>query len=398
MTKKVAIASCYFQPNYGSQLQAYATQKILDDFGVENETICIDGLKKEIAQAKYRYFLSKLTDPNTIKDKLGTLKHIAQLKLNKNSFAKNVAIRNSMFTKFAAEMFKVSECYRSKAELSANCSKYSAVLVGSDQLWLPSNIEADYYTLNFVPQPVPRIAFATSFGVSSLPDKQAGKASAFLKRIDHLSTREISGKKLIENLTGRDVPIVCDPTLLFTAEEWRAIQDPQPIIKEKYIFCYFLGNNPAQREFANELKKRTGCKIVQLQHLDEYIKSDNSFPDYAPYDIGPSEYLNLIRHAEYVLADSFHGTVFSILHKKPFFTFKRYKKDSTVSTNSRLQSILSLLNLEDRYISADENMDTCLSKKIDYDKVHQQLDEFRRSSKSYLINALQASGIKLSSK
>ena len=70
-----------------------------------------------------------------------------------------------------------------------------------------------------------------------------------------------------------------------------------------------------------------------------------TFPDYAPYDVGPREYLNLIRHAEYVCADSFHGTVFAILHKKPFFTFSRYKVNSTVSTNTRLNSILSLSEL-----------------------------------------------------
>lgn len=394
MTNKVGIVSCYFQPNYGSQLQAYATQKILDDLGIKNETFCIDGLKKEIDSAKYRYFISKLTDINTIKDKLGTLKLIAQLKFKKNTFGKDVALRNQMFKNFANEMFRLSESYKSIGELSQNCSNYASVLVGSDQLWLPSNIEADYYTLNFVPQEVPKIAFATSFGVSSLPIKQAQKACSFLKRIEHVSTREISGQSIIKTLTNKDVPIVCDPTLLFTAEEWLSIQNPEPIIQEKYIFCYFLGNNPKQRSFVKELKEKTGFKIVQLQHLDEYIKSDDNFPDYAPFDVGPREYLNLIRHAEYVCADSFHGTVFAILHKKPFFTFSRYEKNSTVSTNTRLNSILSLLNLEERFISGDEKVEDCMNRKIDYDGVHKHLAEFREFSKNFLTKALKSSGLK----
>ena len=93
-----------------------------------------------------------------------------------------------------------------------------------------------------------------------------------------MSTREISGQGIIKDLTNKEVPIVCDPTLLFTEEEWLSIQNPERIIKEKYIFCYFLGNNPQQRSFAKELKKKTGFKIVQLQHLDEYIQSDDNFP------------------------------------------------------------------------------------------------------------------------
>lgn len=392
MQKKTAIVSCYFQKNYGSQLQAYATQKILDEWGVANETICVAGFKGEIDRAKYRYFLSKIFDIHTVKDKLSTVKLAVQLKLNP-SFTRKVSVRNWMFEKFADEMFHLSACYSSKAELGTHCDDYAAVLVGSDQLWLPSNIEADYYTLNFVPQDIPKIAYATSFGIAELPKKQAENAKNFLRRIEYLSTRERSGRQLIKSLIGKEVPIVCDPTLLFTAEEWLPIQKQEAILKEKYIFCYFLGHKREQRIFAQKLKEKTGYKIVQLQHLDEYIKSDEGFPDYAPYDIGSSEYLNLIRHAEYVLSDSFHGTVFSILHKKPFFTFNRYKTDNTVSTNSRLTSILSLLGLEDRFISGNENVEDCLRLEIDYSQVHARLSDFRDFSKDFLRNALNGSGI-----
>jgi len=395
MPKKIAIVACYFHPNYGSQLQSLATQKILDDLGIENEIINITGLKKQINSAKYKYFFSRIIDPNTVKDKIGTLTYAIQLKINKNSFGRNVAIRNSMFSKFADEMFKLSKVYASKEDLGNNCHKYAAVLIGSDQLWLPSNIEADYYTLNFVPEDIPKIAFATSFGVSTIPKAQRKKAATFLKRIDFLSTREKSGQQIIKELTDRDVPVVCDPTLLFTSDDWLYIQKIKRIITEKYIFCYLLGNNPIHRRFVQELKKITGYKIVQLKHLDEYIKSDEFFSDYSPYDIGPSEYISLIRDSEYVCTDSFHGTVFSILHSKPFFSFRRYQEDSSVSTNSRLHSIMSSLNLKDRSITGEESLDDCINREIDYDTVNKLLAEFRDSSKEYLINALNHSGIKV---
>lgn len=110
--------------------------------------------------------------------------------------------------------------------------------------------------MNFVPTTVNSIAYATSFGQSSLPKDSAKKATIFLKKIKHIGVREESGQKLVKKLAGRNVPVVCDPTLLFTGDEWMKIQKKEPIIKGKYILCYFLGNNPPHREFAEKLKKR----------------------------------------------------------------------------------------------------------------------------------------------
>ena len=107
------------------------------------------------------------------------------------------------------------------------------------------------------------------------------------------------------------------------------------IVKGKYILCYFLGNNPLHREFAKRLKEVTGCKIIALTHLDEFVKSDEGYADETPYDIDPADFLNLIRNAEYVCTDSFHCSVFSILYKRQFFTFRRYNRNTKQSTNSR---------------------------------------------------------------
>ena len=93
---------------------------------------------------------------------------------------------------------------------------------------------------------------------------------------------------------------------LFTAEEWGEGICKERFIKEKYLLCYFLGNNPIQREFVKKVKALTGYKIVQLQHCDEFIASDENFPDEAPYNVGPKEFIRLIRDAEYVFTESFH--------------------------------------------------------------------------------------------
>lgn len=393
MEKKTAIVSCYFQHNYGSMLQAYATQMALDKLGYENETIDIAKFNHEIKKAKMIYFAKASLTSDVLIFKLGMAKNVLIKKFLKNDYARLSKIRADKFDAFSKKYFRLSPQYGSKKELGEKCKdNYSAVLVGSDQLWLPGNIAADYYTLNFVPKTVNTIAYATSFGQSSLPSDSAKKASGFLKKIKHIGVREESGQKLVKQFAGRDVPVVCDPTLLFTGEEWMNVQQQQSIIKGKYILCYFLGNNPPHREFAKRLKKETGCKIVALTHLDEFVKSDESYADETPYDIDPADFLNLIRNAEYVCTDSFHCSVFSILYKREFYTFHRYNRNTRQSTNSRLDTLFKIAGIKGRLLTGDETIADCLRIKTDFDKAHQKLAVVRQQSFDYLKKALQDEG------
>lgn len=389
--KKVGIVSCYFQKNYGSLLQAYATQKFFDEQNIENETINIAEIRKKIVSSKVKFYIRNIADVDMFKAKINSVKRFLQLKWKKNTFGKQIATRNRMFENFSNQYFKLSKPYASKKELAKACKEYSAIIVGSDQLWTPANIDADYYTLTFVPPNVQKISYATSFGVACLPKYQNEKAKNFLERIDNISVRELSGQKIVKELINRKCEVVCDPTLLFDAEQWMDIQDNARIIDCKYIFCYLMGNNQDQRTFVKKLKLATGFKIVALQHMDEYIKSDCDFADIAPYDVGPSEFINLIRNAEYVCTDSYHGCVFSILNRKLFFAFRRFKKGNTGCTNTRIDTLLNLLGLEERLLKANEDVYKCMKSYIDYDKVHQELKVFRNKSKQFILTALKQS-------
>lgn len=391
--KKTAIVSCYFQHNYGSMLQAYATQMALDKLDCENETIDIAGLNREIKKGKILYFAKASLTSDILISKLGMAQNVLIKKFSSSDYARLSKIRSDKFDAFSKKYFRLSSRYNSKEELRIKCDEnYSAVVVGSDQLWLPGNIAADYYTLNFVPTTVNSIAYATSFGQSSLPKDSARKASIFLKKIKHISVREESGQKIVKELAGRDVPVVCDPTLLFTGDEWMKIQKKEPIIEGKYILCYFLGNNSPHREFAKKLKKETGCKIIALTHLDEFVKSDEGYADETPYNIDPADFLNLIRNAEYVCTDSFHCSVFSILYKKEFFTFRRYNRNTRQSTNSRLDTLFKITSIEGRLLTGDEKIEDCLNIKTDFDAAHKKIAGIRQQSYEYLKAALQDEG------
>ena len=401
MTNKIALVTCYFQPNYGSQLQAFATQEVFDKLGLPNETIKFEGIKEEINKAKYRYFLSRILDANTVRDKMATVRKVIAARRNPE-YARNLAVRRAMFENFAATQFHLSKQYNSKAEITQSAHEYVAFVVGSDQLWLPSNIYADYYTLNFVPDDIKKIALATSFGISELPEKYGLLARKFLQRIDFVSVRETSGQKLVKQWADREVPVVCDPTILFTAEEWKNALDAEEsgvrfANGEKYIFVYFLGNNPWERELVNQVRKVTGLKIVQIAHSDEYVKSDEGFADYTPYNVGPKEFVELIRDAECVFTDSFHCSVFSMLNHKRFYTFPRYSQDGSVSTNGRLYSLLSLVHQESRLVRKQDvtswTVKELIAKQPDYSTIDKEIGQLRDFTWNWLKEALKDSGI-----
>lgn len=385
--KKVAVVSCYFQHNYGSMLQAYATQKFLDLCGIPNETIRIDGISLEIHTAKMKYFRSRMFSKDVIKDKLGFVKLSVMKKLNRE-LKRNTNIRHRKFDEFSKMHFRLSESFSSKKELTEKSGRYSAFLVGSDQLWLPSNIAADYYTLNFVPDHIRKISYATSFGIQDLPLQQAEMARKFLLRINYLSVREKSGVRLVKKLTGLDAALVCDPTLLLTRSDWAKSIPDRRLIQDPYIFCYFLGSNQLSRACADKLRKKTGYKIVALQQIDMYVKSDFSFADIAPYDVDPADFVNLIRHAEYICTDSFHGTVFSVIHQKPFFSFRRFVKKNEMSTNNRIDSLLCILGLESRIINNKNEFRNALNEEIPYQLAEEKLDLFRARSRAFLDDAI----------
>ena len=384
--KKVGLVSCYFKDNYGSMLQAYATEMIMQQIGLPYQTVACRAPIDYMVENKLLYILKKLLigDWNMW---IGKMKIMHEKRRNL-TFAKNWALRDNAFNKFASESFHLSSFNKTRAELTAMAKNYSAFLVGSDQLWRTDSVEHGYYTLEWVPDGIRKIAYSTSIGVREVPWFQVKKNRRFMNRFDYMALREQSACDLVFKLTGRKVQVVLDPTLLFSGDQWMKIQNKEPLTNGKYIFCYFLGNNPNQRELVKKLKDKTAMKIVALQHLDEYIPSDEGFADEAPYNVGPAEFLNYIRNAEYIFTDSFHCSVFSILYKKKFFTFSRFSETAKQSTNTRIDNLLNITGLSERRVNAGMSVDEILNLQLDFNYADKKLDELRKSSIDYLKNAL----------
>ena len=127
---------------------------------------------------------------------------------------------------------------------------------------------------------------------------------------------------------------------------------------------------------------------MALLHLDDYVPSDDAFADEAPYNVGPCEFLNYIRNAEFVFTDSFHCSVFSILYKKNFFTFSRFAENAKQSTNTRIDNLLHITGLEDRRMTNEKTVNDIINFKGSFNRVDEKLDVLRASSMAYLKNAL----------
>lgn len=371
--------------NYGTSLQAYATIKVLQENGFNVRII--------------RY--------NKQRGLFGTLKALPQylrsgggdeliIRINKkiqSVFHPRFKFENSLRNHAVEEGFKenifepLCDYYNNYEEMSKASSTYDVCLVGSDQLWHPMGLASGFYNLMFVNDSVPKIAYAASFGVSSIPKFQHEGTKKYLERMDWISVREQKGKEIVETLSNAKADFVCDPTMLLTKQEWENFSAPsKKNINEPYIFVYFLGERPEIREKAKELAQKTGCKLVVMRHVDKFIKMDDYFGDFAPYDIDPRDFVNLLRNANYVVTDSFHGTIFSIMMEKKFITFYRVNTLKSGSTHSRIDSLLDKFGLTSRLFKDDIYSQAVAD--IDYSKVSLKAEEFRQHSKALLLKHL----------
>lgn len=380
--KKVGLAVCYDTKNFGSQLQVLATIRKIEEFGFDTEII---RYRKKITPVFLLQTIPRFFNIPFVKSKLLKRKKTKQI-ANYPAIYEQVRKRNERFSGFAEKYFKhLSVPYCGWETLvRESAEKYDIFLCGSDQLWLPHNLGSHFYTLEFAPDDKPKIAYATSFGVSQIPSYQKKRTEKYLNRFKSLSTREIAGKNIIRNLTGKDVPVVCDPTLLFNADGWSKMISDRKVVKEPYIFCYFLGTNPEHRKQAEKLKKSTGLQLITCPFLDNFVEMDRNFGDKRLFDIDSEDFVNLIRHADYILTDSFHGTVFSILHHKKFLIFDRFAAGSD-SRNSRIDSLCELLHLHDRRFKGDVLR---VKKEINYELAEDSLGKLREESAGYLRDSL----------
>lgn len=381
--KKVGLCVRYNCNNYGSMLQILATQKAIEDCGVVYEHIRYN--KKTVLFILKN--LNRLFNPYFIQGKVLELKRKKGMATDSEVKNGNL-LRLKKFEEYRKKYIgPYSPEYKGYSKLVKSTKNYSTIMVGSDQLWTPAGLQSKFYNLLFVPDNIKKIALATSFGITEIPKNQVQLTKHYLERIEYLSVREKSGAEIVKNLTNRSALVAVDPTLLYTGKEWLDIFPYTRQFEEKYIFAYFLGTDIAHRKIVEKFAEEKKLKIVTCPALDEYVPYDSRFGDSREYAVGPIEFLNLIRGAEYVFTDSFHGTIFSILNHRNFLTFDRYSDEMRKGKNSRIESLFSLLDLKERHFNSKKSLDI-LEYQIDYDDVEKKLESIRNETWDFLRKAL----------
>lgn len=375
--RKIGIVTLNGYFNYGNRLQNYALQSKLEILGFNVETIIIDIQKRnKTSNTKPYSIVSRLKNKDF--NKLFN-KSIAKLnnRIYKAQINESNKLRTEIFKKFTLDYIKETDFTISDGNIPEDLlNKYNYFVVGSDQVWNPSYIKgSSIYFLTFA-EKYKRIVYAPSFGISEIKSEFIKDYSEWISEMHRLSVREDDGAKLVKELTGRDAPVLVDPTLLLTKDQWLSIsKEANNKPKGRYMLTYFLGGVPSNyKKQIKDIAKKNKLEVINLGDIREK----------ETYRTGPSEFIDYINSCSIFCTDSFHGAVFSILMEKPFIVYERM--GSSLSMFSRINTLLNKFDLNSRKaenIKTDEDVFN-----IDYSHVPTILEMERKKSTDYLKEAL----------
>lgn len=370
---KVDIITRHAIANYGSILQCYATIRTFEKIGVEAEII--DYIREEESNenlVKTYIKNSKFWNKNFITRVIYKLLQMPNLRK-----------MNNKFENYRKKYLKLTEKqYINKEELINNLPEADIYCTGSDQVWgqIANDDYDENYFLSFVPKNKKCISYAASFGKDNIKDSLKHVLPELMEKYSTILVREDSAVKILNEVClSKNTKLVLDPTMLLEKEEWESFclcnKEKKP-----YILVYQLHHNKNFDIYLKKLQKKTKLKVIRISP-SFYFMFKNGKLLYLPT---LEEFITYFKNAEYVVTDSFHGTVFSILFNKKMICILPQK------TGTRIESVLNLFQIEGRIIK-DYNDFSVLNKDIDYQKVNIILNQERLKSINYLKEALKIS-------
>lgn len=364
---KAGLVTFYHIHHYGALLQAAATERAVESLGGECEII-------DYYVNQNNALFRRPTGVGSAAADAHTALHYSALKR-----------RYDRFEQFSADHLHISaQHYENRWALAGASLPYDVLLSGSDQIWNPTIFPDGRFDPVFFGafSSLRKIAYAPSFGISHIPERMEEELQSYLKSFSHLSVRERQGQTIIRDLTGQTVPVVLDPTLLLTGQEWSTMANPAGAGPEGgYILCYCISKPGALIPYIRMLAEKTGLPVVQLCGIRQRIVPGAR----CVLDAGPAEFLSLFQNASYVCTNSFHGTVFSVQFHRPFFTSVA-PSELAEPEHSRTFSILSRLGLTNRIVGKGDTAK--LFDAVDWSDVDVRLQQARQSSLAYLRDAL----------
>lgn len=272
-------------------------------------------------------------------------------------------------------------------EFNAFCDSF---MLGSDQLWTAGACGLVGYSffLDFVARDKKKIAFSTSFGHSHFNGsrEELDTARDYLTRFDAISVREKSGIALCQECFGMQVEQVIDPVFLCRKEDYDKLTDSvEAHHPNKYLLCYILDPSPEKEKAAQEIAEREHLEIITILGIKEY---KNAVKNWHAGSILPcvaaEEFLHYIKHCDFLLTDSHHGTCFGIIYRKQYLALTNESRGKT-----RFETVAELLDLSSRMLDAPYDLSTKkdIFEPIDYEKVQINLEREKQKALLWLKNA-----------
>ena len=368
--KKVGVLTMHRVLNYGSALQTYATQCVIERMGYNCEIIDYK------YPNKFQFERGEPYSPLSLKSRIA------------KAFWLNKRWRKfNRFESFYKRYLHLSRFYEDQNSIRENPPAYDIYLTGSDQVWNPRFTKGDtIFLLDFVIGGK-KISYASSFACSKLEKQFVDKYKPLLQGYSNISVREDGGKKVIKDLLDIDVPVVLDPTLLLSADDWSRLlgqEHSHKYKKRKYILVYMLDYafDPTSIIYnvIQKLQNDTSFEIISIGNLDKKLANCKTIDEASPL-----EFVQLFKYAACVVTSSFHGTAFAVNFGNPLFSI------ANVNTNKddRQVSLLKLLGLSNCIITQDTDINNIELVKNKTVEAAQKLAFQRSKSLDYLENALQ---------
>ncbi len=382
----VGIVTFTFGLNYGCHLQRYALQRACERLGYQASSLLLS------------------LDDLTLPENLGYLRRKRRKfrkfrqDVSQGVYTFSYFRKLRAFKRFERVFLSTTKRFHSYEQVTREAESFgfSAYIAGSDQIWNPLGMyhpnSYNYYMLAFAPSKK-KIAYAPSLAVSKVSEQYEEKFQRYLSDFRYLSAREQEGADELSRILGRQVERTLDPTLLLSGEEWDVVASRAKCkIPERYILCYSLGNPTDVFYRALAIQKTLKCPIVCFEEAYEAATLKRYGHDAIfARNVGPCEFVQYVKHASCVVTDSYHGTTFSIVYERPFFTMMRDAESQDRSMNSRITTLFASLGLQSRLFDPrSESLITMKALEIDYDAVNRALQERRENSIRYLQTALSA--------
>lgn len=381
--KKIGILTFHGADNYGCVLQCMALQNAVKTLYPEGEVEVINYVMPNLAAKRLLMGIDQYRD---IKKKFGTKTALSRVWEN----LRTVPGRMARIRKF--RLFRERELNLTgdlfTDENAMQTFQYDVCIVGSDQVWnwgLVRNKEKIFF-LEAMGAGTRKISYAASTGHNRFGEQETEWLRKHIKNMDVISIREKSALPAILAVSGKEVAVCLDPTMLHDKAYWRSFEKkPKGMGNEKYVLMYGLGyafckeREAEACRLAKEIADKEGLIVIH-SYYGAYRKRFDDSAKHCYYQ-GPYEFLWLVDHAEYVINCSYHGTVFSVIFQKPFYTY------STGGNSARMADLVQTLGIEDRYLDKAFAAD-CVDWNINWDQVGSNWNRERQKSFLYLKEAI----------